>query len=183
VAAYVATVPATNIAGTREISPVLPFAAVLAGRLLGERVLAARATLALGVVLAGYAAMLGFGAAQPSAAAQYADLTAWLQAHQLTSGISGYSQANIVTAESHDAISLRPVDAVHGYIAPRQWEAEQSWYDPASHRANFLVLSSFGAYEVSARQAVATFGRPSRTYRYREYTIMVWPENLFARLR
>jgi hypothetical protein len=45
-----------------------------------------------------------------------------------------------------------------------------------------VVLSTFGAYEVAAREAVATFGRPGRTYRYREYTIMVWRENLLARL-
>jgi hypothetical protein len=183
VAAFVATVPATDILGTREFAPVLPFAAVLAGRLLGERVLAARAGLVPGVVLAGYAAMLCYGAAQPAAAPQYADLTAWLRGHHLTSGLSGYSQANIVTAQSGGAISLRPVAAQEGYIAPRQWEGKRSWYDPGSRRADFVVLSTFGAYEVNAREAVATFGRPGRTYRYRGYTIMVWRENLLARLR
>ena len=183
VAAYLTTVPVTDLLGTREITAVLPFGAVLAGRLLGERVLAARAGLALGVVLAGYAAMLGFSAAQPAAAPQYADLTAWLRAHHLTSGISGYSQANIVTAESGGAISLRPVVGQGRYMAATKWEGKSAWYDPGSQRANFLVLSTFGAYEVSAREAVATFGRPGRTYRYRQYTIMVWNENLFARLR
>ena len=58
-----------------------------------------------------------------------------------------------------------------------------TWFDPARHDANFLVLSTFGAYEVSGKAAVATFGRPERTYRYRDYTIMVWHENLLARLR
>jgi hypothetical protein len=183
VAAYLSGVQVVNLASTREIAPVLPLGAVLAGRLLGERVVAARAGLVFGVVLAGYAAMLGYGAAQPAAAPQYADLTAWLSAHHLTSGVSGYSQANIVTTESHGAISLRPVVADGRYLAAYKWEASGSWFDPARHSANYLVLSTFGAYEVSARQAVATFGPPSRTYRYREYTIMVWPENLFARLR
>ncbi len=182
-AAFLATVPAVNLASIREVTPVLPFAAVLAGRLLGERVLAARAGLALGLVLAGYAAMLGYGAAQPAAAPQYADLTAWLTAHHLTSGVSGYSQANIVTAESHGAISLRPVVADGRYLAARTWEAKRSWYDPRTQRADFLVLSTFGAYEVSAREAVATFGPPARTYEYREYTIMVWAGNVLSRLR
>ncbi len=184
VAAFLAIVPAVNLASIREVAPVLPFAAVLAGRLLGERILAARAgaRLALGLAVACYAAMLGYGAAQPAAAAQYADLTAWLSAHHLTSGVSGYSQANIVTAESHGAIGLRPVVADGRFLAAYKWEAKRAWYDPGSRRANFLVLSTFGAYEVSAREAVATFGRPAQTYRYREYTIMVWPENLFAHL-
>jgi hypothetical protein len=36
---------------------------------------------------------------------------------------------------------------------------------------------------VSSQEAVATFGQPARIYRYKGYTIMVWTENLFARLR
>jgi hypothetical protein len=183
VAAYLAGVQAVNIASTREIAPVLPLGAVLAGRLLGERLLAPRLMPVAAAVLAGYTAMLGYAAAQPSQAAQYADLTGWLRAHHLTSGVSGYSQANIVTAESNGAISLRPVVAAGRYIAPRGWESDRSWFDPARHTANFLVLSGFGPYQVSAREAVATFGQPARTYRYRVYTIMVWNTNLLARLR
>jgi hypothetical protein len=182
-AAYLAGVQVVNIASSREIAPVLPLGAVLAGRLLGERLLAPRLMPVAAVVLAGYAAMLGYAAAQPAQAPQYADLTGWLRAHHLTSGVSGYSQANIVTAESNGAISLRPVVAAGRYIAPRGWESDRSWFDPARHTANFLVLSGFGPYQVSAREAVATFGQPARTYRYRVYTIMVWNTNLLARLR
>jgi hypothetical protein len=188
VGSYLAGVQAVNILSTREIAPVLPFGAVLAGRLLGERALAARtAGVRPGLVLAAagacYAGMLGYGAAQPAARPQYADLTAWLSAHHLTSGISGYSQANIVTVTSGGAISLRPVVAKGRFIAAETWNADSSWYDPSSHRANFVVLSSFGAFEVGGQQAVATFGRPARTYRYRDYTIMVWNENLLALLK
>ena len=182
VAAYLAGVQAVNIASTREIAPVLPLGAVLAGRLLGERLLARRLVPVAAAVLAGYAAMLGYAAAQPALPAQHADLAGWLRAHHLTSGVSGYSQANIVTAESGGAISLRPVAAAGRYIAPRDWESGRSWFDPARHAANFLVLSSFGPYQVSAREAVATFGQPARTYRYRVYTIMVWNTNLLARM-
>jgi hypothetical protein len=196
VAAYLAGVQAVNMLSTREIAPVLPFGAVLAGRLLGERIAgpaspgngalpryAAWLRYGLAAVLACYVGMLGYAAAQPAAAPQYADLTAWLTEHHLTSGISGYSQANIVTESSGGAISLRPVAAAGTYITARTWNATTTWFDPARHTANFLVLSTFGAYEVSGREAVATFGRPERTYRYRDYTIMVWNENLFARLR
>ena len=45
------------------------------------------------------------------------------------------------------------------------------------------MLSSAGPYQVSAREAVATFGQPAGTFRYRVYTIMVWDTNLLARLR
>jgi hypothetical protein len=186
VAAYLAGVQAVNMLSTREIAPVLPFGAVLAGRLLGDRIAAARLKplrIGLAAVLACYAGMLGFAAAQPAAATQYADLTAWLTSHHLTSGISGYSQANIVTAASGGTVSLRPVAAAGKYVTARTWNATSTWFDPARHDADFLVLSTFGAYEVSRAEAVATFGRPARTYRYRDYTIMVWRENLLARLR
>jgi hypothetical protein len=184
VAAYVAGVQAVNMLSTREIAPVLPFAAVLAGRLLGDSVARLR-TLRYGLaaVLACYAGMLGYAAAQPATAPQYADLTAWLTSHHLTSGLSGYSQANIVTATSGGTVSLRPVAAAGKYITGRTWNASSTWFDPARHDADFLVLSTFGAYEVSGADAVATFGRPAKVYRYRDYTIMVWHENLLARLR
>jgi hypothetical protein len=184
VAAYLAGVQAVNMLSTREIAPVLPFGAVLAGRLLGERIVrGASLRYGLAAVLACYAAMLGYGAAQPAAAPQYADLTGWLTGHHLTSGISGYSQANIVTASSGGAVSLRPVAAAGKYVTARTWNASSTWFDPARHSANFLVLSTFGAYEVTAREAVATFGQPQRIYRYRDYMIMMWRENLLARLQ
>jgi len=183
VAAYVAIVPAVNILSTREIAAVLPFGAVLAGRLLGTRILAARAVLVLGVVLAGYAAILGYGAAQPAQAAQYSNLATWLDAHHLTSGLSGYSSANIVTAESGGTLRLRPVTWTGGRLAPRKWEAQSTWYDPRTERANFVVLTTAGAYRVPQSAVVATFGQPARTYRYKGYTIMVWDENLLAHLR
>jgi hypothetical protein len=183
VAAYLVAVPAANIAGTREIAAVLPFGAVLAGRLLGERVLAAKAEFVLGVVLAGYTAMLGFSAAAPAAAPEYANLTVWLRAHHLVSGISGYSQASIVTVESGGAVTLRPVTGSGGHLTARRWEARSDWYQPAARPARFLVLSTVGAYQVSAGEAVATFGRPARTYHYKGYTILAWPGNLFPRLR
>lgn len=184
VAAYLAGVQAVNMLSTREIAPVLPFGAVLAGRLLGGRIAdAAALRYGLAATLACYAAMLGYAAAQPAAAPQYADLTAWLTSHHLTSGLSGYSQANIVTVSSGGTVSLRPVTAAGKHLTARTWNASSTWFDPVRHSADFVVLSTFGAYEVNAREAVATFGQPRRTYRYREYTIMVWRENLLARLR
>jgi hypothetical protein len=192
VAAYAFGVQVSDLLSTREIAPVLPLGAALAGRL----VFAARRPLrqhqraglvtALAAGLACYAAMLGYGAAQPAPPPANADLTAWLTAHHLSYGVSGYTQANIVTVESQGRISLRPVGPGGPgarYVTARQWEANQSWYDPAAHRATFAVLSTVGAAEVSGSEVIATFGPPARTYHYREYTIMVWNENLLARLR
>jgi hypothetical protein len=208
-AAYVAGVQAVNIASTREIAPVLPFAAALAGRLLGGRLLSrppaaarppavlrdrARAALRYGLcaVLACYAAMLGYAAAQPPSPPQYAGLAAWLAAEHLTTGLSGYHQANIVTLETGGAVSLRAVHRTSGgRIGAYTWNASAAWLDPARRTANFLVLTvpgapaAAGGAGMTVAEATATSGRPARIYRYDQYLILVWPrtENLLARLR
>jgi hypothetical protein len=218
-AGYLAGVQAVNILSTREIAPVLPFAAVLAGRtvgdrllgdrLLGDRLLAGwpRRALRYGLcgVLAGYAAMLGYAAAQPPAAPQYADLAGWLRAEHLTNGLSGYHQANIVTLESGGLVTLRavePTDRGRVRVRAYPWNASLRWYDPSGHSANFLVLTTPGlpaapdapdaphppdaatGSSITVAEAVATFGRPSERRRYHAYTILIWPhgENLLARL-
>jgi hypothetical protein len=65
-AASLAGVQAVNILSTREIAPVLPFAAVLAGRCLAPPCPARRSWLC--AFLALYAAGLGYAAAQPGGA-------------------------------------------------------------------------------------------------------------------
>jgi hypothetical protein len=211
-AAYLAGVQAVNILSTREIVPVLPFAAVLAGRCLGDRLAAGHGSVAGGsaargaasrgrfavagpalrgglcAVLALYAAGLGYAAAQPAAAPQYADLAGWLRAHHLTAGLSGYHQANITTLASGGAVTLRPVTAARGgRLAAYTWNASAAWFDPASRTATFLVLVTPGApgsSGLTAAQASATFGRPASRYRYQQYEILVWPRttNLLDRL-
>jgi len=185
-AAYLAGVQAVNILSTREIVPVLPFAAVLAGRRLAMPCPARG--LWLGAVLALYVAGLGAAAARPPAAPQYADLATWLRAHQLTAGLSGYHEASIVTLETGGAVTLRPVTAgAGGRLAAYAWNASAAWFDPAAHAATFLVLTEPGAPAASGlttARAVATFGRPAVTYQYKKYAILVWPDaNLLASLK
>jgi hypothetical protein len=212
-AAYGAGVQAVNITSTREIAPVLPFAAALAARQLAARQLTGRLpadrreaardrpaarhrrhplSYALPALLACYAAMLGYDAAQPPAPPQYANLAAWLSARHLTEGLSGYHQANIVTLESGGAVTLRPVITTRqGLISAYTWNASAAWFDPAERTARFLVLTAPGAPAaaggsgLTVAEATATFGRPARTYRHGPYVILQWPrgENLLARLR
>ena len=195
-AAYLAGVQAVNILSTREIAPVLPFAAVLAGRCLALPCPARRFWLC--TVLAIYVVGLGYAAAQPPAAPQYADLAAWLRAHHLTAGLSDYHQANIVTLETGGAVTLRPVTpGTGGQLAAYTWNANAAWYDPAAHTATFLVLTDRGLTDRgltdrglassgrTAAQAIATFGPPTSSYCYKEYAILVWRRgaNLLADLR
>jgi hypothetical protein len=190
-AAYLAGVQAVDILSTREIVPVLPFAAVLAGRCLAPPCPARRGWLC--AFLALYAAGLGYAAAQPAAAPQYADLASWLRAHHLAEGLSGYHQANIVTLETGGAVSLRPVaPGADGRLAAYAWNASSAWYEPAARTATFLVLAdpglatpgTPGASGVTTARAIATFGPPAASYRYKEYEILTWRRgvNLLASL-
>jgi hypothetical protein len=211
-AAHLAGVQAVNALSAREIAPVLPFAAVLAGRCLGGKLLtgenpgsqsgpgprpapaagpqlaASRWALCYGLctVLALYAAGLGYAAAQPRAVPQYADLAGWLRTHHLTAGLSGYHEANIVTLETGGAVTLRPVTPdSSGRLVAYTWNSSTAWYDPAAHTATFLVLTREGASGLTTARAIATFGKPARRYRYKTYVILVWPQgaNLLAGLR
>ena len=159
-AAYVAGVQAVNITSTREIAPVLPFAAVLGRQPPGSRPAAWRrrprpggAPVALCAVLACYAAMLGYGAAQPPAPPQYAGLTAWLSAEHLTEGLSGYHQANIATLESGGAVTLRPVNRhAGGLIGAYTWNASAAWFDPVGRNGELPGADRTGRPRRSGRR-------------------------------
>ena len=187
-AAYGAGVQAVDILSTREIAPVLPFAAVLAARGLAGPLLAAGAAwrAAASALLALYAAGLGYAAAAPPAAAQDAALAGWLRAHHLTSGLSGYHQANIVTLVSGGTVTLRAVrSAPGGRLAAYDWNASAAWYGPAAPPATFLVLQDPASSGVTAARAAATFGRPAARYHVPGCQVLVWPRgrNLLDNLR
>jgi hypothetical protein len=177
----------------REFAVVLPFGAVLAGRILAEPLTTRlrggevdvlgwlrgrrwRAGLASAVAV-GYLASLGYGAAQPSVPPANAQLATFLTEHHLTSGISGYWQSSIVTVGSGGAVTVR---AVQPSLRPYLWETKGSWYD---QRATFLVTENqvgyFNHFQPSA-SALAALGPPVRTYHVGPYTVLVWNTNLLS---
>jgi hypothetical protein len=169
----------TGISGAHEIAVFLPLGAVLAGRLLGRRLLAAGLAPVLAVALAGYLVALGYDVARPAVPAQNADLTAWLQEHGLRSGLGGYWQANSVRLDSHGTIAM--VALTQGRANVYGWETKDQWLNPATSSANFLVSVSEPPTESDAgqvRAAYQRFGQPVQVYHFGRYTIMVWKENL-----
>jgi len=193
VAAYVpSTLANATDLNAREFAVVLPFGAVLAGRTLAvslrdsKRRWARPALLAgaAGVVLAGYAAGLGWAAAQPPAPAMNARLVTFLSAHHLTSGIGGYWYSSVVTVGSNGAVTIRAVQHVPR-LEPYLWETKSSWYDAGSNYANFLVTSSkpgFFNHWLPNRAKLAALGAPARTYHVGPYTVYVYDKNLLAAL-
>jgi hypothetical protein len=184
-AVYVLSTRANVVSQTREIAAVLPFSAALAGRLLAARLTAAKLMPLLLVVLVGYLAGLVREISQPPVTAQNQQLTSWLAAQHLHTGLSGYWESNIVTLTSGDRVQIRLVNAHDGRLIPGGYELNSDWYDPDRNTANFVVLSP-GLPEYpgfSPEQAVlATFGKPARTYHVGSYTILVWNHNLLTEL-
>ena len=188
-AAYLISTHAQDLLGAREMAAVLPLGAVLAGRVLGDRIAAwtraARAWFvpALSVLAAGYLAALGFNAAQAAVPAQNQLLASWLAAHGLTRGLASYWQANSTTVASGGRVVVSAVlpDA-RDYLVPYLWESDLASYDPARHYANFVVTDGPSAWPGMLQSAQLTFGRPALTYRADGYTILVWNTNVLARL-
>jgi hypothetical protein len=184
-AVYVLSTRANVVSQTHEIAPVLPFSAALAGRLLAGRLQAAKLMPLLLVVLLGYLGGLAHEISQPPAAAQNQQLTSWLAARHLHTGLSGYWQSNVVTLTSGDRVQIRLVKVSGGRLIPGAYETKADWYNPDRTSANFVVLApAMGRYPgfTQKRAVLATFGTPARTYHVGSYTILVWDKNLLTEL-
>jgi hypothetical protein len=190
-ASYALGPDANQPLSSREFAAVLPFGAALAGRLLAARLSRARLAPALGAVLAVYAIGAARVAALPPAPAQNQALAAWLGEHRLTYGLSGYWMANSVTLDSGGSVQLRSIKRADHLVRADWWEIQRSWYNPAEHVADYVVLPSNGqgpwpgpGVNPPTLQAVlASFGQPARVYFLPGYTVLVWSKNLLAEMR
>lgn len=184
-AAYLFSTRVGDIFSTRDIASLLPFGAVLAGRLLAGRLTSARLLPALAAVLAAYLISFGQVVAGPPAPPNSVRLASWLASHHLTYGLAGYWDANVTTLATGGRIQLLSVLANGGQITADYWEARASWYDPKSHYANFVVLvpapAGFSRYPTVA-SVRRTFGQPAHIYYVAEYTIVVFDQNLLTGL-
>jgi len=179
VANIVAYVPSTladaTALNTREIAPVLPFAAVLAGRMLGDRVLTtgplttvrlprfvkpgtlgtagASGTRSVGIRLVAVPLVLLFGWYSFGLFRQ-ADTPA---APTPLASVAAYLEQHHLrygVAGYWDASVLTvetggavTVRAVtSSCLQPYKWESKQSWYDPKQHSANFILLVNVKGY-------------------------------------
>jgi hypothetical protein len=177
-AGYVVSNEALGIGSAHEIAPVLPFGAVLAGRLLpGRRVTRAVAPVLVAALIA-YAGVLGYSASRPAAPTGVDALESWLTARHLTAGIGDYWTANNVTADTGGRVRVRAVVIDGDRFAPYAWETKKSWYEPPN-TARFLVLAPpGGGLDGSAAQAIAQFGTPRQTAGIGSFEILVWDHNL-----
>jgi hypothetical protein len=178
-AAFAVTTLAVDLGSAHELAAVLPFGAVLAGRLLPGRPAATALLPALLAVLVGYAGVLAYHATRPPQPPTTQAVASWLTANHLTAGIGDYWTANVTTVATSGRVTVRPVELSCGRFSPDAWESSESWYEPPS-TATFLVLaltSAAGANGTVA-SAVAQFGAPVRTARIGAYEVLVWNHDL-----
>jgi hypothetical protein len=184
-AAYVFSITPQTLFDTREALAVLPFGAVLAGRLLAGSLVRARLEPVLAAVLCCYALALGYGAAQPATGNNQQPVIGWLEAHHLDSGLGTYTAANLITLDSGGRVVVRTASWRPSGAVPRAFESKASWYDPRVSYANFIISNTAdvgGVSVVPRRDILAFAGPPARTYHYKTFTIMVWNKNLLADL-
>ncbi len=200
VAGYVLSVVPVGVFDTREIVAVLPFGAVLAGRMVPgklagvpRRLKPALACASAGV-LACYVAALGYGAAQPPVADSEQAIVPWLEAHHLTTGLGTYNEANLITLDSGGRVAIRTVSWQFGRNVPRSFESNADWFDPRHNFANFIVTNTADTTPNRDRSlrrssmipgpAIAALhaGPPVHVYHYKTFTIMVWDHNLLDNL-
>jgi hypothetical protein len=192
----VAYIPSTladhSALNVREIAPVLPFGAVLAGRMLGDRLLALgpmirvrlpRISRPLGLRLIVIPLVLLFGwysfglfqqADTPAAANPLTGLEKFLEANNLSYGLGGYWEASVITVDTDGAVTIRAVSP--SCMQPYEWENKLDWYLPSKHVANFVLLSNqpgyFTSFEVrgtALNLLNKTFGKKRDTLDYGNY--------------
>lgn len=171
---------------SREMTAVLPFAAVLAGRLLATRLIAARMAPTLSAVLAGYLLILGSGVTQPALPAENQPVADWLVAHHLRYGLGGYWQSASITLGSGTRAQVRQVQFNGHALARYQRESQASWYDPRRHDATFLVLGPaqhpVTDFIGTVADMRAIFGPPAHVYHLGRITVLTYNKNLLPSL-
>jgi hypothetical protein len=186
---YVLGQRVADINSTREFAEVLPFSAVLAGRLLAPRLIQARLVPALAVVLAGYLVSLGQAATAAPVPPMNQELATWLAGHHLYYGMSTYWQSSVVSLATGERVMVVPVATATktaGSLVRRdEWESTEDWYNPRLHSANFIVQlvkpNGLPAF-LPLASVVNTFGRPAQVYLVGPYRILVWHRNLLPEL-
>src|SRR6201994_2996791 len=147
IAAYAPSIISLRVWDAREIVAVLPFGAVLAGRMVPGTLAGVprRLTPALAGVLAGvlacYLAALGYGAAQSPVPDNEQAVIPWLEAHHLTGGLGTYAESNLITMDSGGRLEIRDVAWRSAGNLPRHFETKSSWDDPRYSYANFILTN------------------------------------------
>jgi len=169
-----------------DIVAILPSAAVLAARAIVPRRITSRVMAGTATVFAMTAALLPLSVAAtrpPPVGSNIAPLTAWLQAHGLKYGLSGYWTASSVSLETSNQIDIRPVHVARGVnheeLALYPWETNTLWYDPTEYYANFVIIN-LRSPDLIGAGAASLLGKPVSTNYLGPWEVLVYDKNLLT---
>ncbi len=168
--------------GAREAVGLLPIGAVLAGRMLANRVAELRLAPTLAAVLAFYGLTLAHYDTKPALPSPDRKLASFLAARHLTYGLStSWYSSNGITLYSEDKVKVIDVRrSEHGTWVRLTWNTKASWYDPRAHDATFAIVSP--DRPAVPKRLLAEVGRPTVTYRIDGFVVLAWRHaNLLAR--
>jgi hypothetical protein len=211
VAAFVLSTTPADIRSSREIVAVLPLGAVLAGRVVADRLAGGlpgrvqraasrggpagrvpgpalagalpRRVLAAACAawLLGLAAVLGYDAAQPPVPAENQALAGWLEARHLTAGLGGYWEANSVRLDSRLKVSVTALTVRAGVLLPYSSWETKRSWFDPARRRYDFVITS-GPRDPVQIAALRAFGRPAATYHMAGHSVLLWRQNLLREL-
>jgi hypothetical protein len=182
-AAFIASTQAGDMGSARQIVTVLPFGAALAGRLWGERLLAAGPAAKRLMAAACVVLVVAFGAQAASARPEPPEAHAvaeYLVAHDLRYGLGSYWGSNNITVASGGKVHVAPV--IGPDIRSFRWESDADWYDAATHDARFLVVDLKHARYGTVESALAQFGAPVERHDFGRWALLVYDHNLLVGL-
>jgi hypothetical protein len=170
-----------DILAAREIAPVLPLGAALAGRICAERIRRWRLTPLLGAGLAVLAVALFASTPARAAPAENQDLADWLDRSGLTYGLASYWNAANVTVTTERRVTVVPITG-EARLAPFCWQSKTDWYDGTKHDARFVVYDPGRTMLGPLSKVTATFGAPVATHVVGRQQVLVYDHNLLEDL-
>lgn len=173
-----------SLATPDYIVAVLPCGAVLAARALVPARLPGRLPALAATGAAAVAALLPLSlvASQPQAVSYTVPLGVWLEQHGLRYGLAGYWDGSVVTLETGNQVQVRTVILDGNKITPYPWETNFTWFDPALHYANFVVVDLGDRPHLSPK-AGQIFGKPASTHRIGGWDILIYRKNLLTQVQ
>jgi len=188
-----------SLAAAHEVAILVPFGAVLAGRMLPPLVPArwlrikgtrgvrpALVTGAAAVFTAWLAASLAavcYAAAWTPIGPPEQRLVSWLVSHHDTNGLAEYWQGSTTTVASGGQVLVAPLTPKS--LQVRRWESVTSWYDPANRDATFVIAvtdPSAPPGGLSVPQVRQHFGRPAHQDTVGQYVVMEYDYNLLTKV-
>ena len=165
----------------RYLDPVMIFGVALGARVIGRFATGFtdrkwRVSLGALVLITGLCAtssILDTRAAPPRVPTT--GLEAYLTAHHLYSGVGDYWASSIVTVNTKERVTIRPVVANASMeIVPDGRQATIDWY--RNRHFAFLVYATRPHGHVNRATAERTFGRPEKIVRIGSYFVVTWPQ-------